>query len=195
MLLTTNLRKARRVVSWLAAQEWPDGKALGKSLQEKVASNKVIAKKHIWQWQGRRWVCSLCGQRSSSRRHNKCEGAIVLDKVHVSHKLSSATIREVGTTVIFCVQCGVCKTASSSGLVKSCMDMAHTDTVKRLKKVGQSRHPYNNQPMQVHGPIHRTCGRSGPEGHIHTCVTSSGCTGHTTRAMRAVPEWSESPEW
>ena len=75
-LLTLNLRKSRRVVMWLANQEWPDAKDLGqidRGHRPEEVRRSVRRNGHTWTWQDPKWQCSTCGRLAKFKHNGKCD--------------------------------------------------------------------------------------------------------------------------
>ncbi len=146
--LQSNLRRARRVVKWLATQEWPDSKLLGKQqVQARCPKNREV--KHCWVW-NERWWCRVCGVRSRNRHTQKCIGEEWLSQVHASHNITLARMNEV--PVALCTRCGGAKTGRSGGLRKHCKLM-RSNPGGRLELISQCRHPYNKTRLNILGKI------------------------------------------
>jgi hypothetical protein len=152
-ILTQNLAKARKVVSWLAAGSWPNGKELGRPPGRGVRTSKVYTRMgldqggHWWLWQGKAWRCGLCSKLTRSRstqRRDVCPGSIEKAGVHPSHKV----VRATGLTQFWiCVACGGTRTGSH-GLTGPC----HPGTKaagERIKLLRKDLHPYSRLPITI----------------------------------------------
>ena len=66
---------------------------------------------------------------------------------------------------------------------------------KRLKNIGEGRHPYLGTKWEVFGPVVRGAGQA----CMNKTLLPSGSTctqvKPTTVDSRAIPPWSDSPEW
>ena len=159
-LQTLNLLKATRVVLCLTTQEWPDAKELGK--EDKGQGPDVVRSLkqrngHVCPWQDPKWQCSVWGQTAKNKHGGSCKGGVSLAMVHKSHALSSAMSPDPNQPfpVIFCTRCGGTKTGSSTGLHKACRDMSTAGSAKRVKNIGEGRHPYTGKKWEVFGPLVR----------------------------------------
>ena len=67
--------------------------------------------------------------------------------------------------------------------------------VKRLKNIGQGKHPYLGTKWEVFGPLVRGIGQAGMD---KTCLPAGNMCVQVKPAhisSRAIPPWSDSPEW
>ena len=100
--LRSNLAKARKVVSALAQQVWPDSESMGRAWVERQAAHKDGTghyRSHRWLWYAGKWCCRVCGRLSKMGKFSRCPGARELKGVHESHSLWLA--RQSGTAVFF----------------------------------------------------------------------------------------------
>ena len=151
---------------------------------------------HTWTWQDPKWQCSSCGQTAKKKRGGPCNGGVSLANVHVSHALSSARSPDPEQLfpVIFCARCGGTKTGSSGGLHKACRNMSTSAAVKRLKYIGEGRHPYTGKKWEVFGPLVRGGGQLGL-GKTSCTDAESQQARATSPRRRAIPNWTDSPGW
>ena len=135
-----------------------------------------------------------CGQ--AQKQWHMCRG-VSLDNVHSSHVLFSAKSPDpdVKFPVIFCSKCGGTKTGSGRGLHKACGDMSARAGDKRLKNIGNGRHPYLGTKWEVFGPLVRGTGQACMDKTL--LPSKSTCTQVKPIHVdsRAIPPWSDSPEW
>ena len=185
---------------WLAKQEWPDAKEMGKADKGQFlrAANLTMRRpRHTWTWQDPKWQCSTCGQLAKRKNNSTCAGGVPLDKVHRSHVLYTAKSPDpdIKFPVVFCCKCGGTKTASGRGLNKACRDMSAGAGVKRLKHIGLGRHPYSGAKWEVFGPLEHSSGQNGM-GKVTLPICHRNMLVKPIHAdSRAVPRWSDSPEW
>jgi hypothetical protein len=146
------VKKARKVVEWLAEGSWPDSKALGKApsgVRERMrAGVKPPVSRHMWVWQGRRWGCVRCGVPGTRRRPTggRCAGGVSRLGVHESHRLRDCTAG--GNPMLVCLVCGGSRTGHR-GLESSCgvLSSRASAVKRRLCFLRDDRHPYNGGPL------------------------------------------------
>ena len=80
-----------------------------------------------------------------------------LADIHSSHALSSAMSPDLNQPfpVMFCTTCGGIETGKKAGLHKACRDMSTSSAAKRLKFIGEGKHPYLGKKWEVFGPLVR----------------------------------------
>ena len=155
-IITGNLYKARAVVTWLGAGEWPDGRALGK-IKGRCAradfDHRPRPKAHVWTW-----YPGGCGARKRKQGGGSavCKEVFVISGINENHRHLRKAVGPDGVPIVFCAMCGGARTGRTGGLVKSGVLMCGGAAAKeRFKRLSEGKHPYKTYkyPIQVLGPV------------------------------------------
>jgi hypothetical protein len=160
-ILTGNLYKARAVVTWLGAGDWPDGRALGKIKGRCARADfdlRPKPKAHDWTWYPGGWRCTKCGLRKRKQGGGSvaCKEVFDISGININHRHLRKAVGPDGVPIVFCAKCGGARTGRTGGLVKSCDLMCVGAAAKdRLKRLSEGKHPYKTYKYRIQclGPV------------------------------------------